>query len=287
MNATVNAGNVNTRLRKTNLPIFIPHAGCKNSCSFCDQHAISGTAEPVSPADIGSVIERQIPFLSGKFTAEIAFFGGSFTALPASYMTELLSAADVYLEKYPHIFTGIRISTRPDCIDEDVLGVLKQHSVTAVEIGAQSMDDEVLALNLRGHTSDDVREAVRRIKGHGFDTGVQMMTGLYGDTPLKVIKTAQELSALKPDTARIYPTVIMPGTLLGELYTAGRYDTFTEEETVRLCAECYRIFTANGVRVIRIGLHFDEELKSNMLGGVLDANLGDKVRRIAQLNGIN
>ena len=199
--------------------------------------------------------------------AEIAFFGGSFTAVPRDYMLELLEAADEGLRKYG-CYNGIRCSTRPDCISEEIISVLKQYGVTAVELGAQSMSGEVLKLNERGHSAEDVRRAAGLISESGIELGLQMMTGLYGDTPQRCRETAKEFIKLNPKTVRIYPTVILKGTRLGELFESGEYQSFGFDETVALCAELLREFNSAGVRVIRMGLHASPEVERDMLGGV-------------------
>ncbi|MCL1789574.1 MAG: radical SAM protein [Oscillospiraceae bacterium] len=238
---------------KTNAAIFIPHLGCPHQCSFCDQNKITKTAKSVDLNDVSAILENHVASLQRRgLTAEIAFFGGTFTALEPDYREELLRIANQYLKKHGDIFKGIRCSTRPDYIDEYILEQLRAKGVTAIELGAQSMDDEVLAANRRGHTADDVRNACRLIRNYGFELGLQMMTGLYKDAPENSLYTADEIIKLRPDTARIYPTVIFPGTRLAEL----DYETFSEEETAELCGEIYGRFVRNHIRVIRIGLNY-------------------------------
>ncbi len=193
---------------------------------------------------------------------EIAFFGGSFTAIDRNYMLSLLEAAKPFLDK----FYGIRISTRPDCIDEEVLGVLKRYGVTSVELGAQSMDDKVLSANNRGHASNDVKKASKLIKDFGFSLGLQMMTGLYLSNAQKDIFTAREFIRLKPDTVRIYPTVIMKGTDLAELYLSKKFIPYSLEQSVDLCSELITMFESAGIKIIRLGLHYSESLVNNSLG---------------------
>ncbi len=195
--------------------------------------------------------------------SEIAFFGGSFTAIDRDYMVSLLSAANEY-KKY---FKGIRISTRPDCIDEDVLSLLKSFSVTSIELGAQSMSDDVLALNTRGHNSDSVREASRLIKKFGFSLGLQMMTGLYGSCDEMDEYTAREFIKLSPDTVRIYPTVILEGTKLSELFLKGDYIPQTVDSAVSLCARLIPMFENAGISVIRVGLHSSDTMESSIIAG--------------------
>ena len=201
-------------------------------------------------------------------TAEIAFFGGSFTGIDRGYMRSLLGAARSAVQTYPDVYTGIRCSTRPDFIDDEVLDILCGYGMTAVELGAQSMNDEVLELNERGHTAQDVETASDLIKARGLSLGLQMMTGLYGDRPEYCIETAEKFISLEADTVRIYPTVILEGTRLGELYKSGKYKTFTFDETIDLCAKLLGMFDKASIPVIRLGLHASREVEEKMLGGV-------------------
>ena len=258
--------------------------GCPHRCSFCDQRSISGTKKAPSPEEVFAVLEEQAPRLSEKgMTAQIAFFGGSFTAIPRDYMTELLSVAKRAVERFS-VYTGIRCSTRPDCIDEKILATLKSYGMTAIELGAQSMSNEVLAANERGHTAEDVEKAARLIRENGFELGLQMMTGLYGDTPEKSLYTAEKFIEMHPDTVRIYPTVILKNTRLGELFESGVYTGFSFEETVELCAQLLRKFEQNDIRVIRMGLHASNEVEREMLGGVYHPSFREIVESRLMLN---
>ncbi len=195
--------------------------------------------------------------------AEIAFFGGSFTAIDREYMIALLDAAYPYTDR----FKGIRISTRPDCIDEEVLSLLKNYRVTSIELGAQSMSDEVLLSNERGHTADDVRIASRLIRDYSFELGLQMMTGLYRSDDMLDMMTAEEFIQLDPSTVRIYPTVVMKNTRLALLYERGAYAPQTLDQAIDLCASLIERFTDCGIRVIRVGLHDSETLRRDMITG--------------------
>lgn len=255
-------------MKQTNLSIFIPHLGCPNMCSFCDQRSITGERSAPTAAQVRALVEEQAARLSERgMTAEIAFFGGSFTAIPRGYMLELLDAAGAAVREFP-CYTGIRCSTRPDCIDDEIADILKSRGVTSVELGAQSMSDEVLRANMRGHTAEDVRRAAETVKRYGIELGLQMMTGLYKDTPARCLETADEFIRLAPKTVRIYPTVILKNTRLGELYESGEYTSFGFDETVELCAELLKKFRENDIRVIRLGLHASPEVERGMLGGV-------------------
>lgn len=178
-------------------------------------------------------------------------------------MLSLLDATVPYIDR----FKGIRLSTRPDAIDDEVLTLLKSYKVTAIELGAQSMSDTVLSANDRGHTADDVRKASELIKGYGIELGLQMMTGLYRSTDALDRFTAEEFVRLNPATVRIYPTIVMRGTRLGELYEAGLYQPQTLDSAVNLCADLLTLFDAHGIKVIRVGLHDTDTLRRDMLSG--------------------
>lgn len=248
-----------------NISIFVPHKGCPNDCSFCNQRTISGQTVPATPEDVARAITTAIEYEVDPKNTEIAFFGGSFTAIEREYMCSLLTAAKCFLDT--HKFSGIRVSTRPDCIDDEVLTVLKKYGVTAIELGAQSMDDEVLLANRRGHTAEDVRKASKLIKDYGFELGLQMMTGLYKSNFDKDLHTAKEIIKIKPDTVRIYPTVVLKNTHLGHLQEIGEYTAPTAEESAPFCAELIQLFEKNSIKVIKLGLHSSETVESDMTGG--------------------
>lgn len=240
--------------KHANISVFVPHLGCPNDCSFCNQRHITGSSTEPSATDVENAVF--VAASSPKFTpsdTEIAFFGGSFTAIERDYMLLLLKAADKLVRTY--CLRGIRVSTRPDCINEEVLEILKAHSVTAIELGAQSLDDDVLSLNDRGHTAEDVDNASSLIRKFGFELGLQMMTGLYGDTEEKALYTAREIVRLKPDTVRIYPTIVLKGTRLARLYNEGKYIPQQLDNAVELCVKIQSIFSNANIRIIRTGLH--------------------------------
>ena len=265
-------------MKQTNLSIFIPHKGCPNTCSFCNQRFISGSDRAPAPEEVRAILAGQVPLLQKNgLQAEIAFFGGSFTAVDRDYRRELLLAASEYVKEFPDRYGGIRCSTRPDCIDEGIMDELKLFGVTAVELGAQSMNDEVLRANLRGHTAEDVRRASTLIKAYGIELGLQMMTGLYMDKPEYCLDTAKQFAELNCDTVRIYPTVILKGTMLDELREKGLYESFSFEDTVELCAKLLDFFDSVNIPVIRLGLHASEDVERQMTGGTYHPALGEVV----------
>lgn len=246
----------------------MPHNGCPNQCSFCNQKNITGQTVQPSIESVRETLEAAKNKIDFKQTrAEIAFFGGSFTAINRNYMVELLNEASRFLGKGS--FEGIRISTRPDAIDSEIIDILMAYGVRTVELGAQSMCDSVLSANKRGHTREDVIFSSKKIKAAGFKLGLQMMTGLYVSNENLDIKTAEEFIKLKPDMVRIYPTVVMKGTELETLYNSGVYEPAKFESTVELCSFLLDLFERkNNIPVIRLGLHDSESLRKNMVSGV-------------------
>lgn len=250
----------------SNVSIFIPHAGCPHMCSFCNQRTISGESDVPHAEQVKAVCRKALSEVRDLSNGEIAFFGGSFTAVERSYMLELLEAAQEFLGEGR--FSGIRISTRPDNIDEEILDILRRYGVTAIELGAQSMIDEVLEANERGHSSSDVVKASQLIKSYGcFELGLQMMTGLYKSTVEKDLETWKRLAALKPDTMRIYPVAILRDTKLGELFESGEYVPYPFEDAVKLCAQLLGEAEKNGIRIIKLGLHSSETVEEQIVGG--------------------
>ncbi len=247
-----------------NIAIFVPHQGCPHTCTFCDQRTISGRTQPPSPEDVSRILCRALEQMGSRAgQGEVAFFGGSFTTIDPGYRRALLQAVQPYRDN----FAGIRLSTRPDAVDEAILAELKAFGVTAIELGAQSMDDGVLDLARRGHCAADVEKAAALIKGAGFSLGLQMMTGLPGGTGETTLQTAEKLADLHPDTMRIYPALTLEGTGLAALYRAGQYLPPTLEETVELCACLLRFFDSRGIRVIRLGLHDEAQLRERLVAG--------------------
>ena len=252
-------------MKHINVALFVPDEGCPHRCSFCNQKTISGKVTPLKTEDIISAVETALSGNKDTSEGEIAFFGGSFTAIERSYMVSLLETAKPYIDK--GLFGGIRISTRPDKINEEVLSLLKKYGVTSIELGCQSMSDEVLSMNNRGHTAEDVVKAGKLIKEYGFEFGVQMMTGLYGDTDERAIETAEKLISLNPDTARIYPTVVLEGTELALLYKEGKYKPQTVDEAVSLCSKLLLMFHKADIPVIRLGLHSGGNVEEGFVAG--------------------
>ncbi|MFI3226706.1 MAG: radical SAM protein [Clostridia bacterium] len=248
------------------VPIFVPHLGCPNDCVFCNQRAISGETRQMTAEDALEILQE----VDGKIK-EVAFYGGSFTAICESLQNELLDVALKFTD-------NIRISTRPDAINQQILDRLKLKKVKTIELGAQSMCDEVLFASKRGHISEDIVNASELIRQNGFVLGLQMMVGLPNDTYETLIQTTRKICELKPDIVRIYPVVVIEQTELYDMYKNGQYKPLTVERAVELCVDVLEIFNENSINVIRVGLNPTEDLSnSKAVAGAYHEALGQMV----------
>ena len=245
--------------------------------SAADQRRISGSDGNVTAGTVIKAIEAAAALPHNGTKRQLAFYGGSFTAIPVEKQEELLGTAAEAMTRGE--IDAIRLSTRPDAIDGETLERLRHYGVDTVELGAQSMDEEVLRLSGRGHTSRDVEDAAAAVKKAGFRLILQMMTGLPGDSDEKDIETARHLIALRPDGVRIYPTVIVRGTELYDMWIRGEYRAHTTEDAVRVCAELLPLFEEASIPVIRLGLNPTEELSGGeAVDGAYHPALGEMVR---------
>jgi len=241
-------------MKRSIIPIFIPHLGCPHNCIFCDQKQI---AAPVVPdgAAVQAIIEGALPYAKSP---QVSFYGGSFTAIPREEMVEYLEAVRPYIRAGQ--CSSIRLSTRPDAIDREVLEILQAYGVRTIELGAQSMSDAVLRKAGRGHLAADTIRASRLIRQYGFELILQMMVGLPGSSYADEIDTARALCALQPDGVRIYPTCVLAHTPLCDLYRRGAYTPLTIEQAVETCCDLADLFEGAGIPIIRMGLNPTEEL---------------------------
>ena len=224
------------------IPIFIPQLACPFQCIYCNQRSISGTLTEPTEQEILKIIELHlstIPLLNSHI--EVGIFGGSFTCLPENDQEKYLKIIQPFFES--GVIQGIRLSTRPDYITENILNALKKYNVTTIELGAQSLDDEVLKLSGRGHKAKDIINASKLIKQNGFSLGLQMMLGLPGDTLEKSTRTAKAIVSLKADNTRIYPTLVIKNTVLEKLYRENNYTPLSLMEAVEWTKEVYKILT--------------------------------------------
>lgn len=258
------------------IPVFVPHLGCPNDCVFCNQHRISGESSPATADTVRKTVLEGIARIPKNSNIELAFYGGSFTAIPVKEQNELLDAALPFL--HDGSIESLRLSTRPDAIDDETLERLNTYGVRTIELGCQSMCDEVLKLSGRGHTALQTETSARLIKEHGLKLILQMMTGLPGDTRECTIDTAKKIIALEPDGVRIYPTVIVENTPLCDMWQAGTYKEHTVEEAVDYCATVLPLFEEAEIPVIRLGLNPTEELSHGAArGGAYHPAFGELV----------
>lgn len=259
------------------LPIFIPHAGCPHQCVFCNQKTISGQKSAALEHAAGQ-ITRWRQWLRPSPANEAAFYGGSFTGLPLELQEQLLQLTDRLLAE--GVIGSVRLSTRPDYIDEERLALLKRHHAAMVELGVQSLDDAVLRAAERGHTAKDVYRAFSLLRSHGFGVGLQLMAGMPGQSFDSFKDTVRQAAALKPDIARIYPLLVIAGTPLAESWRAGKFTPLSLDEVAEQAAYACSVLEQAGVRVIRIGLQPDEELcaPGNILAGPFHPAMGELAR---------
>lgn len=247
-------------MRHYNIPIFIPHLGCPYDCIYCDQKKISAQMRIPETAEVSHIIEQHVTTMDSNAAIEVAFFGGNFTAIPEKQQLFYLQLVEPYLSSGR--IGGIRISTRPDSINAENLGMLKSHGVRTIELGVQSLDDEVLQMSARQYQAADVLESAALIQAYGFRLGLQLMIGLPGDTFERDMETTRTCIRIKPQMVRIYPTLVIAGTALEKLWRAGVYEPLSLEEAVNRCKDMLLAFTGADIPVIRMGLYPGEELRS-------------------------
>ena len=240
------------------IPIFVPHLGCPNDCIFCNQKAISGQKKNITKEEAKKIIEDYLKNIKEDAQIEIAFYGGSFTAIDEKLQDELLEVA-YYFVKNGQV-ESIRISTRPDCIDKKTLKRLKKYKVKTIELGVQSANNYILERANRGHTFEDVKKASKMIRWNGFKLGHQMMVGLPESTRIDEINTAKALIKLKPKMVRIYPVLVVKNTKLEKEYLEGTYEPLPLVQAVETCKELVRMFADKKIEIIRIGLQNTEEI---------------------------
>lgn len=258
-------------MKKANIPVFVAHMGCPNDCVFCNQRNITGADGSMTEEKCEGIIRQWLGFIDGE--AEIAFFGGSFTGIDFGEQTKLLKLASSYVDGKK--ITGIRLSTRPDYINGEIIENLLRYGVTTVELGAQSTDDGVLSLSRRGHSARDIFKASEMIKAAGIDLGLQMMTHLPGADDEKDLKTCRDFIKMKPSQVRVYPTLVLKETYLCDMYENGAYMPQTLSEAVDLTAILTDEFENAGINVIRTGLQPSESLEKSFVAGPYHPSFGE------------
>ncbi len=247
--------------KHANIPIFLPQLACPHRCIFCNQNHISSQDHIPTVEETDAIIQRNLATIPDDYDVQIAFFGGSFTGLPLDMQESYLHVAQPYIESGR--VSGIRLSTRPDYIDDEILSMLKRYHVTDIELGAQSTNDEVLHLSGRGHARVAIENAAKKINEYGFSLGLQMMIGLPGDTYERAMQTAQDIVAFGAKTTRIYPTLVVSDTPLARLYTEGKYQALPLKTAVAWTKDLYLFFAKHNVTVLKVGLHPNKDFSSN------------------------
>lgn len=241
------------------IPIFVPHLGCPNDCTFCNQKSISGEQKMITTEDIKKTIDFFLSNIKEKDSyKEVAFFGGSFTGIEYDTQEKFLKTVYKYIQEKK--IDSVRVSTRPDYINKNILKLLKKYKVKTIELGVQSANDYILKKIGRGHTFEDVKKASKMIRWHGFRLGHQMMVGLPDSTKIDDINTAKQLIKLKPKIVRIYPVLVVKGTQLEQDYLNGDYEPITLVQAVETCKELVAMFNKKNIEVIRIGLQTTDEI---------------------------
>ncbi|WLE97276.1 MAG: radical SAM protein [Candidatus Electrothrix communis] len=259
------------------IPVFIPHEGCPHCCVFCNQRRISGfTEKSVTAEDVRVTVQtwldRDGP---AQRRVQVAFYGGSFTGLPLMRQKELLGAVAPFLEQGR--VQSLRLSTRPDYIDQERVDLLGRYQVSTVELGVQSMNDRVLALARRGHSAVDVDRSVPLLRQAGMEIGIQLLLGLSGDTRTTLRRSVERVIALQPDFIRIYPLLVVQHSELAEQHKRGEYTPFSLDKAVVLAAWMKQRFDQAGIRVVRMGLQAGPELEASLLAGPWHPAFGELV----------
>ena len=264
-------------------PVFLSHAGCPFRCVYCNQNLVTQgrfdqgeKAAPPPPEQTIRELARQAENRPGR--GEIAFYGGTFTALPESSMVRLLDTAASFVSE--GCFSGIRFSTRPDRMTPRILELLSKYPVQTVEIGAQSLSDDVLMQSRRGYDAECVRSAVEAVRAGGWSAGVQLMPGLPGDSEERFRSTVAATVSLRPDFVRLYPAVVLQGTVLAEWFQQGCYQPLSLDMAISWCADAYGAFCTAGIGIARMGLHADPELlkAGSIVAGPFHPAFGHLVR---------
>lgn len=264
-------------MRHYNIPIFIPELACPNRCIYCNQRFISGQQFQPDKDEIIEKINSHLQTFKSPFIAELAFFGGSFTGIEINKQIEYLKIIQPYINKGE--IESIRISTRPDYITKDILHILKEYNVKTIELGAQSLSQDVLDFSQRGHSVEDVEKASELILKMGFEFGLQMMIGLPKDNIEKSINTSKKIVSLGAKSTRIYPTLVIENTELANLYRKGEYTPLSLDQAIIWTAQIYQIFYNNNVKILRVGLHPSESLinRTQLLAGAFHVSFRELV----------
>lgn len=259
------------------IPVFIPHRGCPHDCLFCNQQKISGAArDDDSTVEVTDTIDEWLQYKRGQQEVQVAFFGGSFTCMDRRAQKTLLEAVQPYIKNGR--VNSIRCSTRPDCVDQAVCDFLVEYGVKTVELGVQSLDDDVLRQARRGHNALDCEKAFRMLENGGIEVGIQLMPGLPGDTTFLFLQTVRRVVELGPAFVRMYPCIVVNDSGLEELYEKGGFQPLSLFKAIAICSYCYPKFIKAGIGVIRMGLQPSESLSKSVVAGPYHPAFGELVQ---------
>ena len=270
-------------LKRLIIPIFINHRGCPNRCIFCSQKsAVEFSDTPLEK--ISEVIESYISSQIKKFgrinpryeIIQIAFYGGSFTCMGLNFMKRYIDKVKPFFDRYN--IDSLRISTRPDCINQEILDFLKENKTQTIEIGAESFDDSMLKILKRGHTVDDILKASKLIKMNNFELSIQLMIGLPFETEEIIEKNLKYLKLIKPDFLRIFPLIVLKDTELENMYRKKIFTPVSLEKAVKILAIFYKHCEKENIKIIQMGLHYSEHLMKNYIAGPIHPAIGDLVK---------
>ncbi|WP_319370155.1 radical SAM protein [uncultured Ilyobacter sp.] len=265
-------------MKHYNIPVFISHFGCPNSCVFCNQKKITGIETDVTTDELESIIEDYLKTLPKESKKEVAFFGGTFTGISVDLQKSYLGVVKKYIDQGK--IDGIRLSTRPDYISHEILFLLKEYGVTTIELGVQSLDADVLKLSGRGYNPEKVFEASSMIKEAGISLGIQLMPGLPGSTNEKDFISAKKVVGIGPDMVRIYPTLVINGTQMEKMYYEGSFVPMTLREAVDRVVPIYAIFEKSGINIIRVGLQPSDDIREE--GVIVDGPFHPAFRELVE-----
>ena len=259
------------------IPYFIPHMGCPHQCLFCDQRSITGKKTSIAglEASITATVEEWLSRRRVRKKTHFSFYGGSFTCLPEELQRIMLERVAPYLRKGD--IDAVRLSTRPDCIDEKVCTFLQSYGVKVVELGVQSFDDNVLQRVERGHDSADCTRAVKTLQKAGFSVGVQLMPGLPGEDRTSFKRSVKTAISLQPSFVRLYPVLVVGKSGLAELYQRGQYTPLSLGMAVVLVRWAQECFEKNTIPVVRMGLQPSPSLEENLIAGPYHPAFGELV----------
>ena len=291
-------GQGKTGVRTPVVPVFLPFRGCPVRCVFCAQDVQTGLADakplpgtaaqavPQVSTGIAQVLNEARQNLrhrhdAGHPPAELAFYGGTFTALPESELAACLDLAREALEQ--GWISSFRCSTRPDRVDAPTLLRLRSAGCGVVELGVQSFNDSALAASRRGYTGATALAACATVRAAGLKLGVQLLPGMPGHNPQHFAHDVPTALAAGAHMLRFYPCLVLEGTGLAAMWREGSYKPWPLEATLDALAQGWLEAMRAGVPVIRMGLAPEPGLAQAILAGPVDGELGGRVKGRALL----